>query len=55
MGAFQEEDLTVQDPFDSGNLDFGGIRIAPLDDFTGDGRPDMVVGTNGSGYLVLIR
>jgi len=55
MGSFQEVDQTVQDPFTPGNLDFGGVRIAPLTDFDGDGYPDMMVGTNGSGYMALIR
>jgi hypothetical protein len=55
MASFQEVDQTIQDPFTPGNLDFGGIRIAPLSDFDGDGYPDMMVGTNGSGYMTLIR
>ena len=55
LASFQEVDQTVVDPFTPGNLDFGGVRIAPLSDFDGDGYPDMMVGTNGSGYMALIR
>jgi len=53
-GTFAELDLEITDPFNPGNANFGGYYLAPLGDFTGDGLPDLVIGTVGSGYLVLI-
>ena len=53
-GTFPWFDVVILDPFDNNNLLFGSGNITGVGDVNGDGLVDIVVGTDGSGYAVLI-
>ena len=53
-GLLPTEDIVIRDPYNQPPSEKFGASWAPLGDFNGDGRPDLVVGTNGGGYSVLV-
>ncbi|MFT5431524.1 MAG: hypothetical protein ACI9OJ_002221, partial [Myxococcota bacterium] len=54
FGLYPYADLVFGDPFTPNDPLFNGRDIRGIGDFNGDGLWDFVVGTNGSGYSVLV-
>lgn len=53
-GLLPFEDVVIRDPYTEPPSDKFGITWAPIGDFNGDGLPDLLVGTNGMGWAVLV-
>ncbi|MFT7625026.1 MAG: hypothetical protein ACI9WU_004217, partial [Myxococcota bacterium] len=53
-GQYRYVDLELTDPFNPGNGAFGSFRTVGIEDFNGDGLDDILVGSLGAGYAVLL-
>ncbi|MBP7126580.1 VCBS repeat-containing protein [Myxococcota bacterium] len=53
-GTFPWESPVLVDPLDPSGTRFGYFGAASPGDFNGDGLPDLLVGTDGSGYAMLL-
>lgn len=54
QGLLPFEDVIIRDPYTEPPSDKFGITWAPIGDFNGDGLPDLLVGTNGMGWAVIV-
>ncbi len=54
QGAFPYQAPVLVDPDNPSGTLFGRYRAVPVGDFNGDGFVDLLVGTNGAGYVVLV-
>lgn len=54
QGAFPYQAPVLVDPDNPSGTLFGRFRAVPVGDFNGDGFPDLLVGTNAAGYVVLV-
>jgi len=53
-GTFPWESPVLVDPLDPSGTRFGYFGAASPGDFNGDGLPDLLVGTDGAGYALLL-
>ena len=54
-GTFPWVNLELFDPFDLGSSKYAYRNVVGVGDFNGDGLDDVLVATNGSGYVVLLH
>ena len=54
FGTFPWVDIELFDPFDPASGLFAYRNVVGVGDFNGDGLDDVLVSTNGSGYVVLL-
>lgn len=54
QGLLPFEDIVIRGPYEDPPSDKFGVTWAPIGDFNGDGLPDLVVGTAGQGWAVLV-
>lgn len=54
FGTYPYADIQLYDPYDAGSSKYAWRDVIGLSDFNGDGQVDILVGTNGSGYAVLL-
>ncbi len=54
QGSFPHQAPVLVDPDNPSGALFGRFRAVPVGDFNGDGFPDLLVGTNVAGYVVLM-
>jgi hypothetical protein len=53
-GTFPYESPILVDPLDPTAFRFGYFGAVPVGDFNGDGFPDLLVGTDGAGYAMIL-
>jgi len=53
-GTFPYESPVLVDPLDPTGQKFGYFGAMPIGDFNGDGFPDLIVGTDGAGYAMIL-
>jgi len=54
IGTFPWESPVLVDPLDPSGTRFGYFGAASPGDFNGDGLPDLLVGTDGAGYALIL-
>ena len=54
LGTMPFEDIVLTDVVAMDPATAFGARITPVGDFNGDGRPDILVGSGGGGFAVLV-
>jgi hypothetical protein len=54
LGTMPFEDIVLTDVLPMDPATAFGARITPVGDFNGDGRPDILVGSSGGGFAVLV-
>jgi len=53
-GTMPYESPVLVDPLDPTGVRFGYFGAIPVGDFNGDGFPDLLVGTDGAGYAMIV-
>ncbi|HAN30837.1 MAG TPA: hypothetical protein DCQ06_04500, partial [Myxococcales bacterium] len=52
--SYHIEDLLIQSVYSPGTKNFGANDFHGIGDFNGDGYPDLLVGTSGTTYSVVV-